>query len=140
VVGGVPTFRPDHAEAVAEMAIAMQREISRFQRDDGTPFQLRIGINTGPVVAGVIGIKKFIYDLWGDAVNVASRMESQGLAGIIQVTDSTYQLLCDKFVFQKRGIVSIKGKGDMTTYMLVGRKGDRLEPSLTNPTSVQKVG
>ncbi|MBD0363507.1 MAG: PAS domain S-box protein, partial [Coleofasciculus sp. C3-bin4] len=81
VVGGLPTPRPDHAEAVVEMALDMQQAITRFQRNDGKPFDLRIGINTGPVVAGVIGTKKFAYDLWGDTVNVASRMESQGVAG-----------------------------------------------------------
>jgi class 3 adenylate cyclase len=86
VVGGLPTPRPDHAEAVVEMALDMQQAITRFQRNDGKPFHLRIGINTGPVVAGVIGTKKFAYDLWGDTVNVASRMESQGVAGSIQVT------------------------------------------------------
>jgi class 3 adenylate cyclase len=91
VVGGLPTPRDDHAEAIAEMALAMQREIAAFKRDDGKPFRLRIGINTGPVVAGVIGIRKFIYDLWGDAVNIASRMESHGIAGGIQVTSATYE-------------------------------------------------
>ena len=122
VVGGLPTPRPDHAEAIAEMALAMQREISNFKRDDNTDFQLRIGINTGPVVAGVIGIRKFIYDLWGDAVNIASRMESHGLAGGIQVTESTYELLKDKYSFWPRGEIFIKGKGDMNTYMLLDSK------------------
>ncbi|CAN1212810.1 ABC transporter substrate-binding protein [Tumidithrix helvetica PCC 7403] len=130
VVGGLPSHRPDHAVLVAEMAIAMQKEIERFNRDDGTPFRLRIGINTGPVVAGVIGIKKFIYDLWGDAVNIASRMESQGLAGSIQVTDCTYQLLSDRYVFERRGVISIKGKGEMITYMLRGKQSDLSEKAL----------
>jgi PAS domain S-box-containing protein len=122
VVGGLPTPRPDHAEAVVEMALDMQQAIARFQRNDGTPFHLRIGINTGPVVAGVIGTKKFAYDLWGDTVNVASRMESQGVAGGIQVTSATYALLQDKYVFEQRDAIAIKGKGEMITYWLTGRK------------------
>lgn len=122
VVGGLPTPRPDHAEAIAEMALAMQRSISKFKRGDDTSFRLRIGINTGPVVAGVIGIRKFIYDLWGDAVNVASRMESHGLAGGIQVTEATYELLKDKYSFWHRGKIFIKGRGEMDTYMLLDNK------------------
>jgi class 3 adenylate cyclase len=123
VVGGLPTVRPNHAEAIAEMALDMQREIARFKRDDGEPFRLRIGINTGSVVAGVIGIKKFIYDLWGDAVNVASRMETQGSAGNIQVTATTYKYLKDKYLLEERGTILVKGKGEMMTYWLTGRKG-----------------
>jgi class 3 adenylate cyclase len=83
---------------------------------------MRIGINTGPVVAGVIGINKFIYDLWGDTVNVASRMESYGIAGNIQVSPETYNILRDKYLFKERGVIPIKGKGNMTTYILTGRK------------------
>ncbi len=98
VVGGLPIPREDHAEAIAEMALDMQALISKFQTLDGEPFRLRIGINTGPVVAGVIGIKKFIYDLWGDTVNIASRMESHGITGGIQVTDTTYQILQGKYL------------------------------------------
>jgi PAS domain S-box-containing protein len=119
VVGGLPTHRPDHAEAIAEMALAMQREIARFSRGDDTTFRLRIGINSGPVVAGVIGIRKFIYDLWGDAVNIASRMQSHGLAGGIQVTKTTYELLKDDYTFWHRGKIFIKGRGEMDTYMLL---------------------
>ncbi len=122
VVGGLPTSREDHAEAIAEMALAMQREIAQFKRGDDTTFRLRIGINTGAVVAGVIGIRKFIYDLWGDAVNIASRMESHGLAGGIQVTKATYELLNDKYTFWHRGKVFIKGRGEMDTYMLLDNK------------------
>lgn len=121
VVGGIPEPRTDHAVAIAEMALAMQREIARFPVHDGAPFQLRIGINTGPVVAGVIGIKKFIYDLWGDSVNVASRMESHGLAGGIQVTALTYEYLKHQYVLQERGTISVKGKGTMLTYLLTGK-------------------
>lgn len=122
VVGGLPESRPDHAEAIAEMALEMQREITRFVNIDGEPFRLRIGINTGPVVAGVIGTQKFAYDLWGDTVNVASRMESQGSAGRIQVTATTYELLKDKYVFEQRGTTHVKGKGEMMTYWLIDKK------------------
>ncbi|MFB2837137.1 PAS domain S-box protein [Floridanema evergladense] len=123
-VGGLPIPRPDHAEAIAEMALDMKIEIDRFNRETGQNVQLRVGINTGPVIAGVIGIKKFIYDLWGDTVNTASRMESHGIAGQIQVTTTTYEILRDKYQFQKRGNIPIKGKGEMTTYLLTGKKGN----------------
>ncbi|MBD1938603.1 adenylate/guanylate cyclase domain-containing protein [Microcoleus sp. FACHB-68] len=121
VVGGLPVPRADHAEAIAEMAIAMQKAIALFNDATHQPLSIRIGINTGPVVAGVIGLKKFIYDLWGDTVNVASRMESQGLADTIQVTSTTYELLRHKYSFEERGAVEVKGKGKMTTYLLIGR-------------------
>jgi class 3 adenylate cyclase/CheY-like chemotaxis protein len=121
VVGGLPIPRPDHATAVIEMAIAMQREIRAFKRMTRYPLKLRIGINTGPVIAGVIGLKKFSYDLWGDAVNVASRMESQGLPGKIQITPSTYEALKDQYQFEQWGSVHIKGKGKMTTYLYAGQ-------------------
>ena len=121
VVGGVPVSRPGHAAAVADMALAMHQVISEFSRDDRMPLQLRIGINTGSVVAGVIGIKKFSYDLWGDTVNVASRMESQGQPEKIQVTETTYARLADRFEFQPGPEIAIKGKGPMKTYYLIGR-------------------
>ncbi|HEY9668588.1 MAG TPA: adenylate/guanylate cyclase domain-containing protein, partial [Coleofasciculaceae cyanobacterium] len=111
VVGGLPMPRIDHAEAIAEMALDMQQKMARFKGIDGKPFRLRIGINTGPVVAGVIGTKKFTYDLWGDTVNVASRMESHGVAGRIQVTAATYEQLKDKYLFVQRGTTLVKGKG-----------------------------
>ncbi|MBA3533770.1 MAG: HAMP domain-containing protein [Ardenticatenales bacterium] len=122
VVGGLPQPRPDHVHAVAAMAIAMQREISRFNTEGGKPFTIRIGINTGPVIAGVIGIKRFIYDLWGDTVNLASRMESHGVVGRIQVTEAAYERLKDHFFFEARGLIHIKGKGQMSTYLLKGEK------------------
>ncbi|MBE9127351.1 MULTISPECIES: adenylate/guanylate cyclase domain-containing protein [unclassified Coleofasciculus] len=122
VAGGLPTPRSDHAIAIAEMALDMQSEMVRVGEETGNVFKLRIGINSGPVVAGVIGIKKFIYDLWGDTVNVASRMESQGVDGAIQVTATTYELLRDKYLCEERGIISVKGKGEMTTYLLTGRQ------------------
>ena len=120
VVGGLPLPREDHVEAVMEMALAMQDEASRIVRTDGQQFQLRIGINTGPVVAGVIGIKKFSYDLWGDAVNIASRMEAQGTPGKIQITKATYQRLHHRYAFEEVGQVMVKGHGYLTTYQYVG--------------------
>jgi class 3 adenylate cyclase len=125
VVGGLPTVRVDHAECIADAALAMRHEIEQLNldRDDPShPIQIRIGINTGAVVAGVIGIHKFIYDLWGDAVNVASRMESSGTPGQIQVTESTYQHLKDKYILEARGTIEVKGKGEMKTYWLLGKK------------------
>lgn len=122
VVGGLPTPMDNHASAIADMALAMQSRIGEFKRNDGQPFQLRIGIHTGPVVAGVIGIRKFIYDLWGDTVNVASRMEAKGDSGGIQVTTAVYELLKDEYWLEKRGLIDVKGKGEMITYWLRGAK------------------
>jgi PAS domain S-box-containing protein len=124
VVAGLPTPRPDHAIAIADMALDMQAEMVKIGEQTGEAFKLRIGINSGPVTAGVIGIKKFFYDLWGDTVNVASRMESQGVDGAIQVTAATYELLGDKYLFEERGVICVKGKGDMSAYLLTGRQFD----------------
>ena len=123
-VGGLPEPRPDHAEAVAEMALAMREETARHRDPSGQPLALRIGIDTGPVVAGVIGTTKFSYDLWGDTVNTASRMESQGVPGCIQVTERTYRRLRDGYRFERRGPIQIKGKGELVTWFLVGRIED----------------
>ncbi|OKH40565.1 adenylate/guanylate cyclase with GAF sensor(s) [[Phormidium ambiguum] IAM M-71] len=120
-VAGLPASRPDHAEAAAEMALGMLIKLTELNTKTNTNFSLRIGMNTGPVVAGVIGIKKFSYDLWGDTVNIASRMESQGIPGAIQVSTATYKLLKTKYQFTKRGSIPIKGKGEMVTYLLTGR-------------------
>ena len=122
VVAGLPKPRPDHADAIAQMALDMQQVIAKVNTDADEAFSMRIGINSGSVVAGVIGLKKFSYDLWGDTVNTASRMESLGISGEIQVTVETYERLRDKFLFEERGVISVKGKGEMTTYLLKGRK------------------
>jgi guanylate cyclase len=120
---GVPTPRPDHAHALADAALEMITFARGLTMPDERPIQLRIGINSGTIMAGVIGRKKFSYDLWGDPVNVASRMESHGLAGCIQITERTYELIKDDFITEPRGIIDIKGKGEMKTWFLISRKG-----------------
>lgn len=117
---GLPIPRPDHAEAMAQLALAMQKEIEALNKRRNTAFTIRIGINSGPVIAGVIGKNKFCYDLWGDTVNIASRMESHGIAGAIQVTERTYTLLKDKYRFEKRGTVEVRSAGPRETYLLLG--------------------
>ncbi len=121
VVGGLPNPSTNHAESIAEMALDMREELIKFNAKHHSTINIRIGINTGPAIAGVIGTKKFIYDLWGDAVNTAARMESHGLPGTIQVTKSTYNILRNKYLFEDRGIIHVKGKGDMNTYLLTDR-------------------
>lgn len=119
VAGGIPIVKDNHLESMANLALEMLQVMEDLRIYRGFPLEIRIGINTGSVVAGVIGMRKFIYDLWGDAVNVASRMESSGIAGKIQVTETVYELLKDQFSFEKRGEINIKGKGLMTTYWLL---------------------
>jgi adenylate cyclase len=124
VVGGLPEPRPDHAEAVADMALAMREEVAGRSDPTGQPLQVRIGIATGPVVAGVIGTTRFSYDLWGDTVNTASRMESQGVPGCIQVSGRTWERLRDRYRLERRGPIPVKGKGVVVTWFLVGRAQD----------------
>jgi adenylate cyclase len=122
VAAGVPSPRPDHAQALAFMALDML-EAMRTNDDVGhLGLELRVGINSGPVIAGVIGRKRFLYDLWGDAVNTASRMESQGTPGRIQITRATYELLGDSFEYEPRGTIAVKGKGEMEVWHLLGRR------------------
>ncbi len=122
VAAGVPAPRPDHARAMALIALDMRDAMQSADAVGHLGLELRIGISSGPVVAGIIGRKRFLYDLWGDAVNMASRMESHGTPGQIQVTRATYELLRDEFELEARGTVPIKGKGDVQTWFLVGRR------------------
>jgi adenylate cyclase len=124
VASGVPNPRPDHARALALLALDMVASMAPGGAVGDLGLDLRVGINSGPVVAGVIGRKKFLYDLWGDAVNTASRMESQGTPGDIQITRATYELLRDEFVCKRRGTITVKGKGEMETWYLVGRRAE----------------
>lgn len=120
-VCGLPEARPDHAERIAEMALSMQREIAAI--DTGAPetLRVRIGIHSGSAIAGVVGIKKLAYDLWGPAVNLASQIESYGLAGNIQVSSTTHSLLKEKYLLEPRGEFYVKDQGEIETYLLKGR-------------------
>lgn len=124
VVGGLPVPQTDHATAIAEMALEMHAETARLGQELSEPLSLRIGIDSGPVVAGVIGEQKFSYDLWGDAVNTASRMESHGLADHTQLTESACRRLKENYVCEKRGTINVKGKNEMTTYFLTGKRNE----------------
>ena len=121
VVAGVPTPRADHLEAMADTALALLDAVARVGERIGADLQIRVGMHSGPVVAGIIGTRKFAYDLWGDTVNTASRMESHGVPGRVHVDESTYAQLRDRFRFEERGEVEVKGLGMMRTYFLLGR-------------------
>ena len=120
VASGVPHPRHDHAQALANLALEMNEYVATHDVLGDMPLRFRIGMNVGPLVAGVIGHKKFHYDIWGDAVNTASHMESHGVPGKIQITRATYELIKKEFVCQPRGLVEIKGKGQMETWFLEG--------------------
>jgi adenylate cyclase len=122
VVSGVPKPRPDHAAKIADLALDIRNATAGLVDAKGDATPMRIGIASGPVVAGVIGTRKFFYDVWGDAVNMASRMESTGAPGKIQVAEATHELLSDDFVLEERGVVHVRGKGRMRTWFLSGRK------------------
>jgi class 3 adenylate cyclase len=125
-------------KAVAELALAMVDEIEKFAEKYGKPLQIRIGIHTGPVMAGVIGHKRLVFDLWGDTVNTASRMESHSLPGFIQVSGSFYQRLHGEYDFEERGAIHVKGKGEMVTYFLLGKKGSKQGHEVQE--SIKKMG
>jgi adenylate cyclase len=130
VAAGVPRPQPDHAQRLARLALDMRRYLDENWSPDKLlagisavnqgkiPVQFRIGINSGPVIGGVIGMRKFVYDVWGDAVNIASRMESHGLPGKIQISEETHRRLCGEFACQRRGTIAVKGKGEMETWLL----------------------
>jgi guanylate cyclase len=132
-VGGLPRRHPDHAASAAEMALALRDEVTARLAPNGERLRVRIGMHTGPVVAGVIGTHKFSYDLWGDTVNIASRMESHGIPDGIQVTDATYRRLCERYTFSARGEIDVKGKGQMTTFLLVGRNHTKTQATASAP-------
>lgn len=116
-VSGIPIWRENHAESAMKMAIEIQNFVKTLRDPSGRPLRMRIGIHSGPVVAGVIGKKKFAYDLWGDAVNTASRLESHGVPGRIQISETTYDLLEDTSRIEIRRLIDVKGKGEMRTYL-----------------------
>jgi len=129
VASGLPVSVADHAERAAHMALDMLEVMDRFNKQSQYQLKIRIGMSTGAAVAGVIGKRKFLYDLWGDVVNTASRMESHGVEGRIQITDQTREQLSDSFLLENRGSIDVKGKGEMNAWFLNGRKSALLAQS-----------
>jgi adenylate cyclase len=121
---GLPGTNPDHVAAIADLALRMQREITQLDSRLCEPFSLRIGIHTGPVVAGVIGAAKGSFDIWGRTVKIASHMETSGLVGGIQVSEAAYKRLCDGYLFEERGAFYLRGEGEISTYLLKGKLGE----------------
>ena len=137
-VCGLPRRCTDHADRMARMALRMLEETRDYGAGRGVKLAMRIGLNSGPVVAGVIGTSKFIYDLWGDTVNIASRMESTGVPGDIQVTRSVYERLKDSFVLESRGLVAVKGKGEIETWLLHGKAKEQVEEPPAETAAAKK--
>jgi adenylate cyclase len=124
VVAGAPRERPDHAQILARLALEMKQCQCKSEAPDGNKLRFRIGINSGPVVAGIIGQSKFHYDVWSDAVNIAARMESHGIPGEIQIARPTYELIRNEFICRPRGAIVVKGKDKMETWFLDGIRDD----------------
>jgi adenylate cyclase len=130
VISGAPVERPDHATALIQFAIEMLDAGAQIHDLHGHTLSIRVGIASGPLVGGVIGTKRFFYDVWGDTVNVASRMESTGLPGRIQVSAETYELAKDQFEFESRGAIDVKGKGQIATWFVIDQKKSGCVPKL----------
>ncbi|MCI0775664.1 MAG: adenylate/guanylate cyclase domain-containing protein, partial [Chloroflexi bacterium] len=122
VAGGLGTDGQGDAERLADMGLEMLELLAKYREETGTDLRIRIGMHTGPAVAGVVGLKKFIYDIWGETVNTASRMESHGVPNRIQVLESTTEKLAGSHIFEERGKVDVKGIGMLNTYFLTGRR------------------
>jgi class 3 adenylate cyclase len=121
-VGGLPVAHPDHAEKVAHLALEMLAVVAQINTEHGTQLEVRVGLNSGPVIAGVIGRRKFTYDLWGEAVNLASRIQSSGLPNHVNVSAGTHDRLRGRFTFVERGSITCKGVGEVRTYILLGKQ------------------